>query len=157
MSCSNTLAVGWLAALVAVPLNVNPAPAQQSAVTTVTPESLTLGPTPVGPGVTGATVVGSPAQGGAIYALYVKYADGARSAPHTHPDQRVVTVISGTFYAGAGPEFDATKVTALKPGSVIVIPAGAVHYGWARDGDVILQEAGLGPSGTTLWPKPAPK
>ena len=55
------------------------------------------------------------------------------------------------FFAGSGPKFEDAKLTALKPGSIIVIPAGAPHYGWAKEGEVILQEAGLGPSGTSRW------
>jgi quercetin dioxygenase-like cupin family protein len=142
-----------MAALLALPLSVAAALAQQAAPTTIVPGSLNLTATPVGPGVFGATVVGNPAQGGALYVLYVKYSAGARSAPHTHPDERTVTVVSGTFYAGSGPKFEDAKLTALKPGSIIVIPAGAPHYGWAKEGEVILQEAGLGPSGTTMLSK----
>jgi quercetin dioxygenase-like cupin family protein len=71
--------------------------------------------------------------------------------PHTHPDQRIFTVISGTFYAGVGTQFDETKLVALKPGSIMSMPAEVVHYAWAKDGDVIVQEVGLGPSGTKLW------
>jgi hypothetical protein len=31
------------------------------------------------------------------------------------------------------------------------MPAEVVHYAWAKDGDVIVQEVGLGPSRTKLW------
>jgi quercetin dioxygenase-like cupin family protein len=125
----------------------------QEPLRTIMPGSLNLTKTPVGPGVFDTTVLGDPAQGGKLYVLYVKYTAGARSAPHTHPDERTVTVVSGTFYAGAGEKFDDARLTPLRPGSIIVIPAGAPHYGWAKEGEVILQEAGLGPSGTTLMPK----
>lgn len=151
MTRSMTLVLGCLVALAAMPVCV--AHAQQAAPTTILPGSLNLSQTPVGPGVMGATAVGNPAQGGALYVLYVKYGAGSRSLPHTHPDERTVTVISGTFYAGSGEKFDAARLTPLKPGSIIVIPAGAPHYGWAKEGDVVLQEAGLGPSGTAMMPK----
>ena len=42
--------------------------------------------------------------------------------PHWHPEDRVYTVISGVFYIGLGDEFDADKLQAYSPGSVIVLP-----------------------------------
>lgn len=141
--------------LVAACCAVSSALAQQPEAKIVLPESLQLNPSPTGGGVLSATAVGNPAQGGAIYVVRVKYPAGAKSLPHTHPDQRIFTVISGTFYAGSGPEFDERTLVALKPGSVMVMPANVVHYAWAKDGDVIVQEIGLGPSGTTLSPPAA--
>jgi quercetin dioxygenase-like cupin family protein len=136
---------------------VTSARAQAQEPTFVLTESLTLAPGPVGPGVTAVTSVGNPGEAGSMYALYVKYAAGAKSVPHTHRDQRIMTVISGTFYAGTGPVFDESKVKALKPGSLAVIPGNAVHWGWAKDGDVILQEVGVGPTSTVLLPATATK
>lgn len=153
MTRSNARVLGCMAALLAMPLSVAAALAQQAAPTTIVPGSLNLSPAPVGPGIFAAAAVGNLAQSGALYVLYVKYMAGARSAPHTHPDERTVTVVSGTFYAGSGAKFDDAKLTALKPGSIIVIPAGVPRYGWAKEGEVILQEAGRGPSGTTMLPK----
>jgi quercetin dioxygenase-like cupin family protein len=111
-------------------------------------DALQWRPTPIR-GVDGATIVGNPGKGG-LYAVYAKYAAGVRSPPHSHPDTRIVTVVSGTFYAGAGTEFDASKTQALKPGMTIVVPARAPHFGWAKDGQVILQEVGVGPTGIDL-------
>ena len=73
--------------------------------------------------------------------------------PHTHPDQRVVTVISGVFYQGIGGEFASNNMRQLQPGSVIIIPANTPHFGWAKDGEVMLQEVGVGPRGITMWPR----
>lgn len=108
-------------------------------------------------GVLVAQVSGTSVQSGSLYVLYAKYEAGVKSVPHTHPDQRVVTVLSGTFYAGSGPEFDEKMVRPLPPGSILVIPPNTVHWGWAKDGEVILEEVGIGPSGTTVWPKAPPK
>ena len=116
---------------------------------------LKLNPSPTGGGVLSASAVGNPAQAGAVYAVHVKYPAGAKSFPHTYPDQRVFTVISGTFYAGTGAEFDEKALVALKPGTLMIMPANVVHYAWAKDGDVIVQEIGVGPSGTKLWPQGA--
>ena len=76
--------------------------------------------------------------------------------PHTHPDERIVTVLSGNFYLGAGPTFDESKAKELKAGSVIVVPPNVVHWGFAKDSEVTIQEIGVGPSATTPWPQAVP-
>ena len=81
--------------------------AAQEAPTIIPFETLRWNPTPF-PDVTVAVIAGNPA-GTGIYAIFAKYRAGGTSAPHTHPDQRVVTVISGTYYSGAGTEFDKSK------------------------------------------------
>ena len=125
-----------------------PAAHEVATPTIVTPDALRWSPTPIR-GVEGATILGNPGRGG-LYVVYAKYGAGVRSPPHTHPDMRIVTVVSGTFYAGAGAEFDASKTKPLKPGMTIVVPAKAPHFGWAKDGPVILQEIGVGPTGIDL-------
>jgi len=132
------------------------AAAQEAATPTIIPaETLKWNPTPF-PDVTVAVIAGNPTASG-LYAIFAKYRAGGTSAPHTHPDQRVVTVISGTYYAGAGTEFDESKLKPLKPGTTIIVPANAPHYASAKDGETIVQEIGIGPSGTKIWPKAAEK
>jgi len=121
--------------------------AEAPSIRIIRPDSVTLTPSPVGP--SSAYLLGSPKQAG-LYVISAVYPAGRKGTPHRHPDQRVMTVISGTFYAGTGPEFDETKVQALSPGSVLIIPANALHWGWAKDGDVLVQEVGIGPTGTQL-------
>lgn len=129
---------------------------QEAAAPTVIPaETLKWNPTPF-PDVTVAVIAGNPAASG-MYAIFAKYRTGGRSVPHTHPDQRLVTVISGTYYAGAGTEYDASKMKPLGPGTTIIVPANSPHYAWAKDGEVIVQEVGIGPTGTNIWPKAAVK
>jgi Cupin domain len=81
------------------------------------------------------------------YILHVKLATGGRISPHTHPDERNSTVLEGTLYVGFGENFDESKVFAIPAGAVYVTPADVPHYVWAKDGDVIYQEAGVGPAG----------
>ena len=98
--------------------------------------------------VEGAWVLGGEAKA-EPYLLRVKLAAGARMPPHTHPDARHTTVLSGTLYVGFGPKFDASAVVAVPAGGVYVAPAAVAHYVWAKDGDVVYQEAGVGPTATT--------
>jgi quercetin dioxygenase-like cupin family protein len=120
-------------------------------------DQLKYAPVPLFEGVYAAPVSGTATQPGALYALSVRYAAGARSLPHTHPDARVMTVIAGAFYAGSGPDFDEASLRVMRPGDSIVIPASSPHYGWAKDGEALLLEVGVGPTGAKLWPKPPPQ
>ena len=143
----------FAASLLSASVLAAPAYAQHAEVTTVVPESLKWSPTPF-PDVTSAVVAGDPTAN-SMYVVFAKYKAGGKSAPHTHPDQRVVTVLSGTYYAGHGTLFDEAKTEPFHPGSVLIIPGNTVHYAWAKDGELILQEVGTGPTATNVWPKAA--
>ncbi len=125
--------------------------AQGSNIQFINPNSLKYIQSPTGN--TYAMVIGNIFEPGNIYVFIAKYAAGQKSIPHTHPDQHIMTVISGTFYAGIGPEFDEKTLKPLSAGSILVIPANTLHYGWAKDGEVVIQETGIGPTGTKIWPK----
>ena len=56
----------------------------------------------------------------------------------------------GWFGVGFGQTFDESKVVAIPTGAVCAIPADVPHYVWAKDGNVIYPEAGVGPTGTTF-------
>jgi quercetin dioxygenase-like cupin family protein len=131
------------------------AAAQEAAPKIIPLETLKWNRTPF-PGVTVSVIAGNPKASG-MYVMLVKYSAGGTVLPHTHSDQRIVTVISGTYYAGEGTEFDESKLKPLKPGTTIIIPAKAPHFAAAKDGEIIVQEAGIGPSKTNAWPKGAAK
>jgi quercetin dioxygenase-like cupin family protein len=141
--------------LVPALLDSTPAAAQQVDATAVTPDSMKWNPAPF-PGIAIAVAAGNPTASG-MYAIFVKFAPGAKALPHTHPDQRIVTVLSGTIHVGIGPEIDQRKAALLRPGSVVIIPGDAPHYGWTTDSEALLQEVGTAPTGTKIWPKAAAK
>lgn len=93
-----------------------------------------------------AVVVGEPSKPGP-YVVRVKLPGGIKLMPHTHPEDRVYTVVSGVFYIGLGTTFDPDKLQAYAPGSVIVLPANTPHFHWAKSGDYMTQVAGIGPLG----------
>jgi quercetin dioxygenase-like cupin family protein len=70
--------------------------------------------------------------------------DGYRVAPHSHPTDENVTVVSGTLHAGMGDTFDAAKAEALAAGGFTVVQANMNHYVWF-EGDTVLQIHGTGP------------
>ena len=99
------------------------------------------------PSLRAAWVIGSEKEAG-TYILRVRLAKGGKIPPHTHPDSRNSTVLSGTLYVGFGDVADETNVVAVPPGGVYVAPAMIAHYLWAKDSDVVYQENGVGPTGT---------
>lgn len=84
------------------------------------------------------------------YLIRVKLKAGGRIPPHTHPDSRNTTVLSGTLYVGFGATFDEAKLVAIPPGAVYVAPAHVPHFVAAKDGEVLYQEAGMGPTNTVF-------
>lgn len=120
--------------------------AQDAGPQPVLPQTLTWFSPPDNPALRASWVVGAEKQAG-VYLLRVKLAAGGRIAPHRHPDERVSTVLAGTIYVGFGTVFDEKKVVAIPMGGVYVAPANAPHYVWARDGEAMYQESGIGPTG----------
>jgi len=93
-----------------------------------------------------AIVVGEPLREGP-YTIRVKVPGGVKLMPHSHPEDRVYTVISGVFYIGLGDEFDAEKLQAYPPGSVLILPGNTSHFHWSKSGEYITQVSAIGPLG----------
>ena len=79
--------------------------------------------------------------------IRVRVPSGVQILPHRHPEDRVYTVVAGVFYIGLGEEFDADKLQAYPPGSVIVLPGDTAHFHWAKSGQYITQVTAIGPLG----------
>jgi quercetin dioxygenase-like cupin family protein len=105
---------------------------------------------PVAPGATQTAVLyGDPTKAG-VFVTRVKFAPGTKSMPHWHPDEwRTVVVLSGTFYFGVGEQWDESKLKVYPAGTFYSEPPRTPHFAWAKDGEVIIQITGMGPSGTT--------
>jgi len=84
-----------------------------------------------------------------LYAYRARFPAGFRNEPHFHPDNRIVTVIAGTLHVGLGERFDEAALRPLPAGSLWTEPSDEPHFVWAKDGEVIIQIIGFGPSGTT--------
>jgi quercetin dioxygenase-like cupin family protein len=138
-------------ALLAVILvvTVSTALAQNNSPTPILPETVKWESSPIAPGLQAAWFVGAPDKPG-LYAQRVKLPGGSKIPPHTHPDERFSIVLSGTIYVGFGENFDENKVVAIPTGGMYVAPAGLPHYVWAKDGDAIYQESGIGPTATDI-------
>jgi quercetin dioxygenase-like cupin family protein len=144
----------WLAILMTAFVAAGPshAFAQGAAPAVIGAEGVKWMSPPNLPGVQGAWLLGSQDKPG-LYHFRVRLAAGARIPPHTHPDERSTTVMSGTILVGFGDTFDESRMVAVPAGSFYVAPAGVAHYLWARDGAATYQESGIGPSATNMLRK----
>jgi quercetin dioxygenase-like cupin family protein len=96
---------------------------------------------------------GDPTKPGAFYVSRVKFSAGWKDPPHWHPDElRTVVVLSGTLAYGNGDKWDESKLRAYPAGTFYSEPSKAPHFTWAKDGEVIIQVTGIGPSGKTYIP-----
>ena len=128
-----------------VGFEVGPAPAP--GLLSSRPEDFKWTSPPGAPDLRVAWVIGSET-GKGPYALRVRIAAGGKIARHTHPDTRIVTVLSGKLRAEIDYEKNVTTITEFAAGSVYIMPAGAPHAVAAVGGDVEYQEDGFGPTGT---------
>src|SRR6267378_916854 len=90
---------------------------------------------------------GDPDRAG-LYTIMLQVPAHTRIAPHDHQDDRVATVIAGTWFLGYGAAFDAAELKALPPGSFYTEPANRTHFAETREEPVTIQITGIGPSST---------
>ena len=124
--------------------------------TTTTPERIVWQNVPDGLGAQYAIIRGNPS-GSGLYVIRVKFPPYVMDTPHFHPNDRFVTVLQGTWYAGTGETFDISKAAKLKPGSFMFHPGGGVHWdGSAGNEEVIVEVIGEGPGSTDQFNKAEP-
>jgi quercetin dioxygenase-like cupin family protein len=119
----------------------------QAVFRSILPEQIDWQPFPAfPPAVRLAVLVGHPSEPGP-YLIRVRVPGGTKLMPHKHPEDRIYTVMSGIFYIGLGDKFDADKVNAYPPGSIIVLPGNTSHFHFAKSGEYITQVTAIGPLG----------
>jgi hypothetical protein len=98
-------------------------------------------------GIETAILKGSPS-GPGLYTILLRVPAHTRIQAHDHPDDRVATVISGTWHFGYGSVFDESKLKALPPGSFYTEPPNLAHFAATGDTAVVVLISGFGPTGT---------
>jgi long-subunit fatty acid transport protein len=95
-------------------------------------------------------LLGDPAKPGP-YIVLVKWYPGHMSHPHFHPNDRFITVISGTWWVGTGTKYDPEATVPMPAGSYVVHYGKQVHYDGAKEstGPTVLQIVGEGPATST--------
>ena len=147
------LIAGLVAAMLA-PLTSRAADLDPKAVVYQLPDQINWGP--VNPaGAQQAVLFGDPAKPGP-YGVMVRWTAGTHfSMPHSHPNDRFITVISGTWWVGSGPTFDPANGTVAMPaGSFVTHYAKQVHRDGAKDTDAVIMIVGDGPATSTPFGTP---
>ena len=99
------------------------------------------------PGTTGQTaeLFGDPAKSG-LYIQLLKRGPDDWSQPHSHPNERFITVLAGTMKIGTGAKFDKDRTVSLGPGSVIRDIANQIHYDGTGPEGLTIAIMGMGPT-----------
>ena len=95
-----------------------------------------------------AVLVGDPAKPG-LYVELQKWLPHHNSRPHIHPNDRYITVISGTWWVNTGPKYDMASAKPIPPGSFVIHYGKEIHYDGAKDEPCVLQIVGMGPATNT--------
>jgi quercetin dioxygenase-like cupin family protein len=106
------------------------------------------------PGLQRAILYGDPEQPGP-YALVNRFPPNTFSRPHSHPHDRFIVVISGTWWVGTGGKFDPESTKPLPAGSFAQHYAGRVHYDGAKAEGCEVLIYGEGPATSTPAAAPA--
>src|ERR1700732_2107228 len=95
-----------------------------------------------------AVVQGDPSKPG-LYIVLVKWTPHHMSRPHWHPNDRFITVLSGTWWVGTGTKFEPDLTVAMPAGTVVTHFGGKGHFDCAKDEEVTLEIVGEGPQTAT--------
>lgn len=113
----------------------------------VTPEEVNWVANPAVPaGVQSAVLYGHPGRPG-LYVMRLKFPPRTRLPVHSHPDERVRTVLAGTYYSAVGERFDAAAMATFPAGTHSHVPVKVWQYAETRDEGAVIQIVGVGPTG----------
>jgi quercetin dioxygenase-like cupin family protein len=88
-------------------------------------------------------VSGDPGKAG-LFVVRLKMPAGYKIAPHWHPTDELVTVLSGTFALGMGEKVDKASMKDLPMGGYALLPAEMRHFAMATTAATV-QVHGQGP------------
>jgi long-subunit fatty acid transport protein len=95
-----------------------------------------------------AVLYGDPNKPG-LYIVLTKWHPHHMSRPHFHPNDRFITVISGTWWVGTGSKYDPDSTVPIPAGSFVTHYGKQIHYDGAKEGDAVLEILGEGPATST--------
>ena len=80
------------------------------------------------------SVVGGVVEGDRMIVALMRMPAGTGAEPHSHPNEQWIYILEGTFRARIG-----DREVEARPGSVVYVPANAMHSGKAtKAGDVVF-------------------
>lgn len=142
------VAVGLFAATTTAARAADAASLNPAAVAFLLPDRIDWKENPATPGVRNAVLVGDPAKPG-LYMVLTKWLPGNMSRPHWHPNDRFITVLSGTWWVGTGETFAPDTTVPMPAGTFVTHFGKQVHYDGAKDGETVLLIVGEGPATST--------
>ena len=95
-----------------------------------------------------AILYGDPSKPG-LYIVLTKWLPHKNSRPHSHPNDRFITVLKGTWWVNTGANYDPGGMKPVPTGSFVTHYGKQVHYDGARDEECILYIVGMGPATST--------
>jgi uncharacterized RmlC-like cupin family protein len=108
-------------------------------------------------GVSTKVLFGDPSKAG-FYTIVLSVPAHTTIPAHLHRDDRMATVVSGTWHFGYGNRFDEGALKSLPPGSVYSEPGGMNHFARTDADPVLVQISGFGPTDTRYFdPADTPK
>lgn len=113
----------------------------------VLPQDIRWLPNPAVPGGQVAVLVGAPNKPGPLV-VRVKLPPNIKIMPHTHPDARTYTVLSGEWKIGFGEHFDTSALLSFPGGSLYWLPARVPHFQATGSAETIVQIESIGPTST---------
>ena len=99
-------------------------------------------------GIKNTVLFGDPSKPGLYIARNI-FPAGVMSTPHSHDQDRWVTVIKGVWYSGTDASWDPKSTIVIPEGSIMFHPANAVHFDGSLKEPVEVQIIGMGPVKTT--------
>jgi quercetin dioxygenase-like cupin family protein len=95
-------------------------------------------------------LAGNPAAAG-FYSILLFVPPRTTIQAHSHRDDRMATVVSGTWHFGYGAHFDEKALKILPVGSVYSEPGGVNHFARTGDVPVVVHISGIGPTDTRYF------
>lgn len=82
-----------------------------------------------------------------FYVRLTKWNKGGNfSRPHSHPNDRMIYVLGGTWWNGTGTAFDPANTIPMRAGTFVTHHAKGIHWDGAKEEDAVLVIAGVGPA-----------
>src|SRR6266567_212550 len=99
-------------------------------------------------GVSTKVVFGDPSKSG-FYTIVLSVPAHTTIQAHTHRDDRMAVVVSGTWHFGYGDHFDERALKSLPPGSVYSEPGAVTHFAQTGAEPVLGEISGFGQKDTS--------
>jgi quercetin dioxygenase-like cupin family protein len=101
-----------------------------------------------GRGSDNAILAGDPTKPG-LYVELTRWHKNSNSRPHSHPYDRYITVLSGTWWVATGTEYNLDRMVPLPAGTHVTHFAKEIHWDGAKDEECVLEIVGMGPANST--------